>query len=122
MDIIKNDLINDILTTRCADPFGCLGLQQGPAKKGLSLTVWQPEALSIRVLAMDSDTLLSTMKPTQHPGLFYAEWPKEHSRFHYRLEITYKDNSQYIIVDPYQFPEATFTDPEHHQADRKSVV
>ena len=116
MDIIKNDLINDILTTRCADPFGCLGLQQGPAKKGLSLTVWQPEALSIRVLAMDSDTLLSTMKPTQHPGLFYAEWPKEHSRFHYRLEITYKDNSQYIIVDPYQFPEATFTDPEHHQA------
>lgn len=116
MDLIKNALINDVLSAHCSDPFGCLGLQVSPSKKGLSLLVWQPEAISIRVLAIDSDKELATMSETNDKGLFHAEWPKENTRFHYRLEITYKDKSTYTMVDPYQFPNTTFVDPEHHQA------
>ena len=41
---------------------------------------------------------------------------KRKTRFHYRLEITYKDKSTYTLVDPYQFPNTTFVDPDHHQA------
>ena len=59
MNLIKNALIDDVMNTRCSDPFGCLGLQESPSKKGLSLVVWQPEAVSIRVLAIDSSSVLS---------------------------------------------------------------
>ncbi|WP_100635284.1 1,4-alpha-glucan branching protein GlgB [Marinomonas sp. ef1] len=118
MDLIKNALINDVLNAHCSDPFGCLGLQTSPSKKGLSLLVWQPEAISIRVLAIESDKVLATMSETNDKGLFHAEWPKENTRFHYRLEITYKDKSTYTLVDPYQFPNTTFVDPEHHQANQ----
>lgn len=118
MDLIKNALIDDVLNAHCSDPFGCLGLQTSPSKKGFSLLVWQPEAISIRVLAIDSDKELAKMSETNDKGLFYVEWPKENTRFHYRLEITYKDRSTYTLVDPYQFPNTTFVDPEHHQANQ----
>ncbi|SHE35863.1 1,4-alpha-glucan branching enzyme [Marinomonas polaris DSM 16579] len=118
MDLIKNALINDVLNAHCSDPFGCLGLQTSPSKKGLSLLVWQPEAISIRVLAIESDKVLATMSETNDKGMFHAEWPKENTRFHYRLEITYKDKSTYTLVDPYQFPNTTFVDPKHHQANQ----
>jgi 1,4-alpha-glucan branching enzyme len=116
MDLIKNALLNDVLNTHCSDPFGCLGLQTSPSNKGLCLYIWQPEALSIRVLAIDTDKELAKMTQTDSKGLFYTEWPKEKTRFHYRIEITYLDSSVYTIVDPYQFPNTTFVDPEHHQA------
>ena len=116
MDLIKNALINDVMNTHCSDPFGCLGLQESSSKIGFSLIVWQPEATSIRVLAIETDTVLAQMHQADNKGLFYAEWPKEKVRFHYRLEITYKDNSTHTIVDPYQFPNTTFIDPDHHQA------
>ncbi|MCW8356163.1 alpha-amylase family glycosyl hydrolase [Marinomonas pontica] len=116
MDLLKNALINDVLNTHCSDPFGCLGLHESSTKKGLSLIVWQPEATAIRVLAIDQDTELAKMRQVDDKGLFLAEWPKTQTRFHYRLEITYKDNSTHTLVDPYQFPNTTFVDPSHHQA------
>ena len=116
MDLIKNALINDVMNTHCSDPFGCLGLQESSSKIGFSLIVWQPEAVSIRVLAIDADKELAQMRQANSKGLFFAEWPKAKERFHYRLEITYKDNRVLTIVDSYQFPNTTFVDPDHHQA------
>ncbi|MBR7889823.1 1,4-alpha-glucan branching protein GlgB [Marinomonas sp. A79] len=116
MHLIKNALIKDVVDTQCSDPFGCLGLQAHTNKKGLMLTVWQPEAASIRVLAIDSDKLLADMTQTDENGLFFAEWPSLAERFHYRLEITYHSGDRHVMVDPYQFPSTTFVDPEHHQA------
>ncbi|NLQ16892.1 1,4-alpha-glucan branching protein GlgB [Marinomonas sp. M1K-6] len=116
MDLIKNALINDVLNTCCSDPFGCLGLQESATKDGLSLVVWQPGASAVRVLAIDADDVLADMSPTPHKGLFYAHFAKDKPRFHYRLEITYQDNNTHTLVDPYQFPNTTFVDPDHHQA------
>jgi len=50
-------------------------------------------------------------------GLFYAEWPKEKVRFHYRLEITYKDKQHHTNSRSIpNFPNTTFNRPDHHQA------
>ncbi|MBJ7537399.1 1,4-alpha-glucan branching protein GlgB [Marinomonas transparens] len=115
MGLLKNPLIEDILNTCCADPFGCLGLQESASKKNLTLTVWRPNATAIRVLGIDSDKVLSNMTQANERGLFYAEFPQQTTRFHYRLEVFYGKES-ITIVDPYQFPNATFSDPQHHQA------
>lgn len=116
MDFINNALVNDVVNAHCSDPFGCLGLQDSPIEDGLSLLVWQPEAKSVRVLAIDTDKELANMVETDTQGLFFAQWPKATERFHYRLDITYTDGQKNTIVDPYQFPNTTFTDFEHHSA------
>ncbi|MCV2402543.1 1,4-alpha-glucan branching protein GlgB [Marinomonas sp. C2222] len=116
MDFINNALVNDVVNAHCSDPFGCLGLQDSPIEDGLSLLVWQPEAKSVRVLAIDADKELASMVETDTKGLFFAQWPKATERFNYRLEITYPNDQTNTIVDPYQFADTTFTDPEHHTA------
>ena len=110
------DLRNDLVNTRCSDPFGCLGLH--PIKTGgLQLTVWRPGALSVEVLAIDRDLSLGKMFLTSHEGLFELSWPKKTEHFHYRLRFNFGDHDV-TLVDPYQFSGATFSDPEHHIANR----
>ncbi|GAB3484836.1 1,4-alpha-glucan branching protein GlgB [Marinomonas epiphytica] len=113
MDILETQLVKDILNTCCSDPFGCLGLQSSPS--GLSLTVWQPDAEQIEVIAIDTEDSYGIMQMSQQAGLFLLTWPDKTEPFPYRLRITY-ENTRVDILDPYQFTEATFTDPEHHQA------
>ena len=109
------DLLDDLQQARCADPFACLGLHNDPEIKGLSLTVWQPGAIGIEVLALEQDTILGTMQSTQQNGLFHISWPEQDERFHYRLKIQYQDH-ELIRLDPYQFADTTFTDIPHHSA------
>lgn len=115
MDLLGNALINDVLNARCADPFGCLGLHKQKNKKGLSLNVWRPNATAISVLALTEDTILGEMKQVHPEGLFQCIWPDKTQYFHYRIRVSY-GNESYNIVDPYQFAETTFSDPAHHQA------
>ena len=114
MDILKNTLINDLTQARCADPFGCLGLRKS-TKKGLELTAWYPGALTIEVLAIDTDRSLGVMEVVSDQGLFHCHWPTKTKPFHYRLKIQFAQHT-HTIVDPYQFADTTFNDPEHHQA------
>ncbi|SBS32353.1 1,4-alpha-glucan branching enzyme GlgB [Marinomonas spartinae] len=115
MDPLKNVLINDILNARCADPFGCLGLQKSKTSSGFTLTVWRPTATAITVISLTDDTVLGKMDCLHKDGLFELSFPKAKAPFYYRINVTYGDNT-YTIVDPYQFSDATFHDPEHHQA------
>ena len=109
------DLLDDLQQARCADPFACLGLQDNSKTKGLSLTVWQPGALAIDILALEDDMLLGTMVSKDDNGLFYLDWPERKERFHYRLKIQYQDH-ELIRLDPYQFTDTTFNDVPHHSA------
>lgn len=108
------DLLNDVINARCSDPFKCLGLKPNQ-DKGLTLTVWRPDATRIEVLEIDSEKVIGTMTTGLSGGVFLFDWPKKRTQTHYRLRIHYGD-SQFTIVDPYQFPEATFSDPENHSA------
>ncbi|TDO98696.1 1,4-alpha-glucan branching protein GlgB [Marinomonas balearica] len=109
------DLFEDIVNARCSDPFGFLGLHWID-EKDLTLKVWRPDAVAIDVLAIDEDTVLGEMSPHGYNGLFTCQWSDKKEHFHYRLKITYSDGNTATIVDPYQFNEATFSDPKHHKA------
>ena len=107
------DLLDDLQQARCADPFACLGLHTDSQSKGVSLTVWQPGAIGIEVLALEQDTLLGTMHSAQKNGLFSIHWPEQETHFHYRLKIQYHDH-ELIRVDPYQFAQTTLNEVPHH--------
>ncbi|WP_191600529.1 1,4-alpha-glucan branching protein GlgB [Marinomonas algicola] len=109
------DLLQDLLSARCSDPFGCLGLLPDSSGKGLNLTIWQPGAISVTVLNLADDKVLGEMERIDEAGLFRFSWPRRSKRFHYRIKIIF-ENHELIRVDPYQFIEATFTDLEHHTA------
>ena len=64
MDLVKHDLFQDLAKTQCADPFGCLGRHQDPVTQQQTLYVWQPEAESVLVLAIDQDKTLMQMTPS----------------------------------------------------------
>jgi 1,4-alpha-glucan branching enzyme len=106
---MEMDLLDDLQQARCADPFACLGLHQDVQSKGLSLTVWQPGAIAIEVLALEHDTSLGIMHSPQQNGLFSIRWPEQDTHFNYRLKIQYHDH-ELIRVDPYQFAQTTFND------------
>ena len=109
------DLLNDVVNARCSDPFKCLGVKPNAKSKGKTLTVWRPEARRIEVLEIDSDTLIGEMKETSLKGVFELPWPSSLDTEYYRLKLTYSDSS-FTIVDPYQFPSTTFSDPDYHSA------
>ncbi|WCN14344.1 1,4-alpha-glucan branching protein GlgB [Marinomonas mediterranea] len=109
------DLFEDIVNARCSDPFGFLGLHW-TEEKDLKLNVWRPDAVAIDVLAIDADSVIGKMNLNTDSGLFSCQWSDKKTFFHYRLRITFSDGNTATIVDPYQFNQATFADPEHHKA------
>ena len=109
------DLLNDVINARCSDPFKCLGLKPNAQGKGRTLTVWRPNATAIDVLKIDAEDVIGSMVATGPQGLYQLAWPSNLQTDHYRLRISYGQDT-FTIVDPYQFPEATFHDPEHHSA------
>ena len=108
------DLLNDVINARCSDPFKCLGLKPNQ-DKGFTLTVWRPDATKVEVLEIDSEKLIGVMKAGKADGVFLFAWPAKRTQSHYRLRVHYGE-ANFTIVDPYQFPEATFSDPEYHSA------
>ncbi|AEF55366.1 1,4-alpha-glucan branching protein GlgB [Marinomonas posidonica] len=116
MDLVKHDLFQDLAKTQCADPFGCLGCHPDPVTQEPTLYVWQPEAESIVVLGLDHDQILMCLTPSELNGLFVAPWPDDISSQHYRLKVQYRDGNHHTLVDPYQFADSSFKDPEHHTA------
>ncbi|MFT2109972.1 1,4-alpha-glucan branching protein GlgB [Marinomonas sp. 2405UD68-3] len=109
------DLLKDLLNARCSDPFGCLGLIPNPLGKGLTLTVWQPNAVSVIVIGLTDNKVLGIMKKVDESGLFQFTWPRRSKYFNYRIRVSFEDH-ELTRVDPYQFVNATFTDLEHHTA------
>ncbi|MFT3734519.1 MAG: 1,4-alpha-glucan branching protein GlgB [Rhodocyclaceae bacterium] len=100
--MLSNDELNQILDARHGDPFHALGMHA--ASDGvLWVRCFLPGAQSVEVIN-GADKRLRGKLGLRHPAGFFEGPLKATERFHYRLRVTWQDESQSILEDPYRFP------------------
>lgn len=89
-----------IVRGRMSDPFGTLGMHVG---KGVSITVFAPDAGEVSVIYANSGKTLGEMIRIHPEGVFHAEFPRETKAFDYRLRLSSTEHT-WERDDPYRFP------------------
>ncbi|MBV8081133.1 MAG: 1,4-alpha-glucan branching enzyme, partial [Actinobacteria bacterium] len=79
-----------------SDPHAVLGAH--PAKKGVVVRAYRPEAERVRVLPDDVEAELK-----DPAGLWEALLPGKELPLDYELEVSYPDGNTFTIRDPYAF-------------------
>ena len=96
---------------RSADPHALLGAH--PAKGGVKVRAYRPEAARVAVLCNGSDPV--PLKRTHPAGLFEGVVKGAELPLRYELEVAYPDGGTFRIEDPYRFP-PTIGDLDLHLA------
>ena len=112
----RNDqLIDDLMHARCAEPFSILGWQTVSSGQSKVLRIWRPDAWKVTVKARSGD-LLGEAEPVGG-GLFQLVLSREDSSCAYRLSLALLQGEVIESEDPYAFSEACFQsipdEPEH---------
>ena len=79
-----------------ADPHSVLGAH--PAKRGVLIRAYRPDAESVRVLPMDVE-----LEPRNGGGVFEGTIPGAQLPLDYELEVRYPAGDTYRLRDPYSF-------------------
>ncbi|MBK3465665.1 MULTISPECIES: 1,4-alpha-glucan branching protein GlgB [Pseudomonas] len=90
--------IDALVRAEHPDPFSILG-PHGDGAGGQFIRAYLPGALSVAVLAKDSDEELGALEQTETPGLFVGHFNVER---HYRLRTRWAGGEQ-VAEDPYSF-------------------
>ncbi|MFJ2284991.1 1,4-alpha-glucan branching protein GlgB [Pseudomonas iridis] len=90
--------IDALVRAEHPDPFSILG-PHGDGAGGQFIRAYLPGALSVAVLAKDSDEELGALEQTDTPGLFVGHFNVER---HYRLRTRWAGGEQ-VAEDPYSF-------------------
>ena len=90
--------IDALVRAEHPDPFSILG-PHGDGAGGQFIRAYLPGALSVAVLAKDSDEELGALEQTETPGLFVGHFNGER---HYRLRTRWAGGEQ-VAEDPYSF-------------------
>ncbi|WP_395602458.1 1,4-alpha-glucan branching protein GlgB [Pseudomonas sp. A1230] len=90
--------IDALVRAEHPDPFSILG-PHGDGAGGQFIRAYLPGALSVSVLAKDSDEELGALEQTETPGLFVGHFNVER---HYRLRTRWAGGEQ-VAEDPYSF-------------------
>ncbi|MEG3768233.1 GlgB N-terminal domain-containing protein, partial [Alteromonas sp. 14N.309.X.WAT.G.H12] len=85
---------------RCAKPFSILGPKE--TKKGLNITVYIPDAVSVTVQRLGDTQQLCQLALTDHNHLFTGYTKALSPGDRYQLTVV-TDGHEYTVVDPYQF-------------------
>ncbi len=78
------------------NPHGFLGAH--PARGGVVVRAYRPEASSVRVQPMGVE-----LEPADSTGVFEGFVPGADLPLHYELEVTYPDGNTFTVHDPYAF-------------------
>ncbi|MEG3011224.1 MAG: 1,4-alpha-glucan branching protein GlgB [Pseudomonas sp.] len=90
--------IDALVRAEHPDPFSILG-PHGDGAGGQFIRAYLPGALSVAVLAKDSDEELGALEQTETPGLFVGHF---NGQRHYRLRTRWAGGEQ-VAEDPYSF-------------------
>ncbi|MCT8945832.1 1,4-alpha-glucan branching protein GlgB [Pseudomonas iridis] len=90
--------IDALVRAEHPDPFSILG-PHGDGAGGQFIRAYLPGALSVALLAKDSDEELGALEQTETPGLFVGHFNVER---HYRLRTRWAGGEQ-VAEDPYSF-------------------
>ena len=107
MQIPLDDLVKDLLNTRCSNPFSVLGWHELPGEDGLLLRIWRPDARRVVVTEVSTGHGLGEATSIS-PGLFELALPDHKTRCAYRLKVTNAQGHEFEAVDPYLFNQVCF--------------
>ncbi len=122
-----DDLIGDLLNTRCSQPFSVLGFHENLHGDGLVLRTWRPDARSVSVVRLDSGASAGEMLPLA-PGMFELKFPDIIQPFPYQLIIINQQNHTFCLTDPYQFGELSLIEESmephwlHHYLGSRLII
>ncbi len=107
-DVTPSDLVEEIVHSRCPDPFAVLGAHQIPedGTGGVVVRAFHPEALEVTLLILDPGGRVeaeSAMERIHADGFFQLFTPGRGQVFDYRLRLSFDDGSTRTIRDPYCF-------------------
>jgi len=107
-DVTDPGAVEDIVHSRCSDPFGVLGAHHaglGPSG-GVVVRTFQPGAEAVMLVLLDADGEPEADQPMEqvHPDGFFQHFePDRDQFFDYRLRLEYPDGVTRTIRDPYCF-------------------
>ncbi|MTI13922.1 1,4-alpha-glucan branching protein GlgB [Sansalvadorimonas verongulae] len=97
-------LADDLGHSRCAQPFNILGVQKRPGEGMVSVRVWYPEAMWLRILDNVNDKVVGDMEPSSLvTGLFELTVPEDDLPSVYIVEGESANEGLFEFIDPYQF-------------------
>lgn len=102
---------SSLSTALDACPFDTLGWHEMPEERWL-VRAWIPGALSIALHRKSDGKLIGKMTQIIKQGLYELNWPKRSKRCTYFLRVERLD-TEFDIIDAYQFGYRTFTDFPH---------
>ncbi|MFT6905880.1 MAG: 1,4-alpha-glucan branching enzyme [Oleiphilaceae bacterium] len=97
-------LISLLKEAKLDNPFERLGFIANPSGKGAILRAWLPDAISVELYALGSDTVVAELIKVDDAGLFEIELPE---KFAYELNAIYK-TANHRFIDSYQFHDIAF--------------
>ena len=100
--------VEEIVHSRCLDPFAVLGAHQTGEDEtgGVVVRAFHPEATAVTLLILDPGggvEVEAAMERIHPDGFFQRFTPDRDQVFDYRLRLTYGDGTQRTIRDPYCF-------------------
>nr|WP_210417019.1 1,4-alpha-glucan branching enzyme [Brenneria sp. CFCC 11842] len=95
-----SDAINSLIAGHYADPFSLLGMHQ--SAKGLEVRALLPDAREVWVVEADNGRKVARLTCDDERGFFSAVLPRRKKPFHYRLAVTWQQET-YLLEDPYRF-------------------
>ena len=98
-------LEQQLKSATCNSPFDQLGPQF--SGETCTISVWIPNALKVSVFELASGKVLAEMKQQSNSDLFTCSLKKYPENFVYGLKVK-NDDTEYDIVDPYQFQEQAY--------------
>ncbi len=101
MGILTQQDLHDILHNNLRDPFSVLGMHW--EKKGISVRVFAPEAVSIDIMNAGTDRTVCAMARVRDEGVFEAALPEHTEFFAYELSMVLHDGTARRHRDPYSF-------------------